>query len=131
MTETRDVAVIVIHREKRFLVVTNRKHEGFTLPGGSIEPGESPQDAAERELLEETGCESLRTTHIGTFELPWKGKPYRIYCFLGDIGTQEPSVVEEGSLPFWVTRNEILDLDGDCLCPVISGWFMGKLGMDQ
>ena len=43
------------------LLVTRRARDPFAgwldLPGGFIEPGEHPQDAVRRELLEETGLE--------------------------------------------------------------------------
>ena len=39
----------------------------LTFPGGAIEPGESPQQAAERELLEEVGCEGGEWQSLGTF----------------------------------------------------------------
>ena len=37
------------------LLVFNRFHRTWELPGGMLDPGESPRDAAIRELLEESG----------------------------------------------------------------------------
>jgi 8-oxo-dGTP diphosphatase len=54
-----EIAVAVVEHDGRFLV--GRREEGAPLagywefPGGKIQPGESPEDAAVRECLEETG----------------------------------------------------------------------------
>jgi len=39
----------------RFLMVFNEKRDGWEMPGGSIENGESAEEAAKREFLEEAG----------------------------------------------------------------------------
>lgn len=39
----------------------------LSVPGGLIEPGESPLKAAQRELLEETGYEAREWLMLGTF----------------------------------------------------------------
>jgi 8-oxo-dGTP pyrophosphatase MutT (NUDIX family) len=51
------VRIILMDEEERILLVKQR-HEGkdiWMVPGGGIEDGESSQDAAIREVLEETG----------------------------------------------------------------------------
>jgi 8-oxo-dGTP pyrophosphatase MutT (NUDIX family) len=45
----------VVHDGSRIALVRNSWSDGWVLPGGSIEAGESPAAAAEREVEEETG----------------------------------------------------------------------------
>jgi 8-oxo-dGTP diphosphatase len=40
----------------RFLMVFNPKRQGWEMPGGRIEAGETPEQAAVREFKEEAGC---------------------------------------------------------------------------
>lgn len=39
----------------KFLMVYNPKREGWEMPGGKIEPGETAEEAARREFIEESG----------------------------------------------------------------------------
>lgn len=42
----------------RIALVRNRWSDGWVLPGGAVEPGETPADAARREVREETGLDA-------------------------------------------------------------------------
>jgi 8-oxo-dGTP diphosphatase len=56
--DQRPVAAAVIAEHGRVLLVRRHADDGappWVLPGGNVEPGESSEDAAAREALEETG----------------------------------------------------------------------------
>jgi 8-oxo-dGTP pyrophosphatase MutT (NUDIX family) len=55
------VALVIRDRSERLLLVRDRGSGSWGLPAGSIEPSESPEQAARRELREESGidCDSL------------------------------------------------------------------------
>ncbi len=75
------IAAAVIQDEtKRVLLVRKRGTDRFMLPGGKLDPDESPIDALRRELLEELGCAlASEPRQLGTFEAPAANEPgYRV-----------------------------------------------------
>jgi 8-oxo-dGTP pyrophosphatase MutT (NUDIX family) len=60
-------SVAVRDREGRVLVARHREGGKWLLPGGLIEPGETPADAAVREAWEETGLVVRLTRLVGVF----------------------------------------------------------------
>lgn len=60
------VAVVATDPENRLLLVRlSYGAAAWSLPAGGIDRGEAPEDAARRELREETGCEARRLDFIG------------------------------------------------------------------
>ena len=51
-------AARVTDPEGRIALVKNGWSDGWIVPGGAVEPGEDPADAARREVREETGLEA-------------------------------------------------------------------------
>lgn len=91
----------------RVLAFMRRKQQGYALPFGKIEKGESPEAAAVRETQEETGyVVSLRPDHwvAGLDDLG-----YPAVVFLADVvgGCLRPEAPGEGAAA-WVNRTELL-----------------------
>jgi 8-oxo-dGTP pyrophosphatase MutT (NUDIX family) len=53
----------------------------WNLPGGHVEPGETPHEAARRELKEECDLDSVSETLMGSIE----GAEYIVYCVRCDL----------------------------------------------
>jgi 8-oxo-dGTP diphosphatase len=70
MSESKPaIASAVIVQDGRLLLARRRVQEGpvlWALPGGAIEPGESAEQAAEREAREETGLDVTARRVLGS-----------------------------------------------------------------
>ncbi|MCP3028307.1 RNA deprotection pyrophosphohydrolase [Halobacillus sp. A5] len=65
--------VWVICRYKEQWLLTKHKDRGLEFPGGKVEQGESADEAAVREVKEETGAEVERLHYIGQYYVAGKG----------------------------------------------------------
>jgi 8-oxo-dGTP diphosphatase len=62
-------------RGDEVMVVYRKRHQDWTLPRGKVKDGESFQEAAVREVLEETGCSCSIGNYLGTISYSDQGVP--------------------------------------------------------
>ncbi|HLY08492.1 MAG TPA: NUDIX domain-containing protein [Planctomycetota bacterium] len=74
----QDSAFAIILQDEQILLVKARAKENWQLPGGRLEPGETPADALIREVLEETGLDAVPRRLTGTYRRE-DGTVARIY----------------------------------------------------
>jgi 8-oxo-dGTP pyrophosphatase MutT (NUDIX family) len=71
LLQVPSVSIAVRHAaDGRVLMARHREGDVWLLPGGAIEPGETPEQAAIREMREETGLIVRLTGLIGVFGGP-------------------------------------------------------------
>ncbi len=109
----------VVRRAGRILVVRQRG-DAWSLPKGHVEAGETAEEAAIREIAEETGVRSLRRLgELGTYERHRIGlttaedaselKRIRVYLFETDeerLAPEDPKILEAR----WATPEEAVAL---------------------
>jgi 8-oxo-dGTP pyrophosphatase MutT (NUDIX family) len=67
----------------------------WTTPGGMLEPGEGPDDAARREVLEELGVDSGSLELTGVYHVRRSTRRSRIgFMFVGHLDGDEVSITD-------------------------------------
>lgn len=108
-TEQVELTVLcLIHNEDSYLLQDRVKKDwnGYTLPGGHIEPGESIVDAVVREMKEETGLTIKSPRLCGVKQFPIEGGRYIVFLFETDQFEGKVVDSDEGKM-HWVKISEL------------------------
>jgi 8-oxo-dGTP diphosphatase len=90
-------AVIFDEEDRALLVRENYAGHRFGLPGGQVEPGESPEEAAVREVFEETGLRVLVEDLVGLYRF-LEPPSFTGYAFRCTIVDGDPAVPASGEI---------------------------------
>ena len=123
MSERRAFSVAIFCRHGGQILLVKHKRLGTWLPvGGELEPGETPLEAARRELREETGLEGVFPPGLGVDGTPpgligyeehaagSKGLHLN-FAFVADVATRALAACDEYTDARWV------DARADVECP--------------
>jgi len=112
------IGAVVIEGDKVLLVRRNQNPAKglWAIPGGSVKLGETLQEAAEREIKEETGITIRAKTPCYTFDVIERDEQlgirfhYVIVDLTADYVSGEPVAGDDASEARWVPLNGLEDL---------------------
>ena len=110
----------IVFKNKEVLLVQRAQPPSeniWAIPGGSVELGESLQDAAEREILEETGVKIRAGEPVYTFDYIEHDDDGRVrfHYVIVDLSAEfisgEPRAGDDASEACWVSSKALADLN--------------------
>ncbi len=102
------VAAIIIEGDR--ILITQRGHgewkDYWEFPGGKIEPGEKPEEALQREILEELDLVISIGKKITTVEYDYPEFHLSMECFIAQV-IEGSLVLKEHEDAKWIKKNEL------------------------
>ncbi len=93
--DLRERATCVLIRDERVLLVADGERK-YMLPGGGVDPGETIEAAARRELLEETGLVASRAEYLYAFETA--SNRHHVFAVEADGPLDEGRITADGEI---------------------------------
>ena len=118
LTETkRQRAAVIILADSQVLLMHRYKHgrEYYIVPGGGVEPGETLEQAALREIKEETGLEIELDRKLWVYMNQGHPETYFLATrFAGRLGLGGPELIEQSAENIfqleWIRLSEVARL---------------------
>ena len=121
-------AILVLDEQNRLLMMKRSDNECWSVPGGSMEPGELVEVAAKREILEESNLEIGEMSLFGVFSGPELFYKYPngdevynvIVVYLSRDWRGDVEINDEHTEWRWCSANEIAEDVSPPIKPVIE-----------
>ena len=111
MIKLKKAVCVALRCKSNFLLLKRSSKENYSgvweFPAGSVEKDESFENAAKRELEEETNIYVNKIDLIGKFYRTKDKEPVEFHFFLADVETSEISLSEEHDAFKWLNETEI------------------------
>ena len=112
-TENVKLTVLCLIQDGNRILLQNRikkDWQGYTLPGGHVEPEESFVDAVIREMKEETGLDILKPRLVGIKQFPIDDGRYIVLLFKTESFSGQVVSSDEGEME-WVEYDRLSEIN--------------------
>ena len=112
-TEKVELTVLCLIEDNNKILLQNRikkDWQGYTLPGGHVEIGESFVNACIREVKEETGLDIKNPKLVGVKQFPIKRGRYIVFLFKTNEFSGTVASSDEGKME-WIEYSDIYKID--------------------
>jgi len=110
-----EVVAAVITDGDRILACRRRPEKAsgglWEFPGGKIEPGETPEQALEREIAEELGVAVSVGSRLSVDDTEVGARIIRLSCWWTTLQGSAPLVSTDHDALRWLTRDELSGLE--------------------
>lgn len=113
----RSSSILIAHNKVALIKRVREKGVYYVFPGGGIEEGETPEEAAVRETLEELGVQIAIREYFETISLNGTQYYYLADIVGGEFGTGQGEEMQKNELergtyqPIWVDINSLFTID--------------------
>lgn len=109
------VSVVIINEKNEIMMIQSKRYITLRLeweiPAGRIEENETPEDAARRECLEETGCILKDLTYLCCYNPSNGMSDLKVHLFAARVETETDSIDEnEVNAKQWVSKAKVLEI---------------------
>lgn len=100
--------------KKKEIFATQRGYgdykDGWEIPGGKLEPGETPEQCIEREIREELSTEVKAERVLGLVDYDYPNFHLTMHCILCSLVSGELKLLEHEAAK-WVTKETLRSVD--------------------
>lgn len=134
------VAIVGVNSNNEIILIDHHRFivnkRGWEVPGGGMDSGETPEETARRELLEESGCTGGEFTYLGEVH-PSIGSTNQTFIYFLAKGIEQTEPIHDtnevigtgwfsiGQVRQMIERNQIYD--GFSLTALLLAFYKGYL----
>lgn len=109
------VSVVIVNEKNEILMIQSKRYVTsrleWEIPAGRIEDGESPEIAARRECLEESGCTIMDLTYLCCHNPSNGMSDLKLHVFGAKVASESMEIDEnEVHAKKWIPKDEVLNL---------------------